>query len=350
MNISKKKVIVVTTGLLLLVIIFVLQNIQSSSNESSQDLKKIAIVFNIYGLGDKSFNDLCYDGILRAQENLGVEFDYSVSKNEGDYENLTREYAQSEEYDLIIVIGYEQGQSVKKVFEEYENQKFTIVDYELDLPNVRSITTNWSELTFLNGIIAGLSMDEKDSVVGVIIGLDLEYLKEGAIGFEAGIRYINPDADVIMGVVDDFSNPAKAKEMAISIYKKGAKYIQHISGSSGFGVFAAAKEMDKFAFGVDGNQNQYEPDYIVSTAVRRVDNILYDEIKSVVDGTWQPNEYRIGIKENVIDFEREGSNVSLEPNIIEVVEDVKKQIVKKELNIPSTRNDLEVWLKANQYY
>ena len=193
-------------------------------------------------------------------------------------------------------------------------------------------------------------MDKEDKDVGVIIGLDLEHLKEGAIGFEAGIRYINPEVDVIMGIVDDFSNPAKAKEMAISIYKKGAKYIQHISGSSGFGVFAAAKEMDKFAFGVDGNQNQYEPDYIVSTAVRRVDNILYDEIKSVVDGTWQPNEYRIGIKENVIDFEREGSNVSLEPNIIEVVEDIKKQIVKKELNIPSTRNDLEVWLKANQYY
>ena len=350
MDISKKKVIVVTIGLLLLVIIFLLQNIQSSPNESSQDLKKIAIVFNKYGLGDKSFNDLCYDGALRAQENLGVEFDYSISKDEGDYENLTREYAKSKEYDLIIVIGYEQGQSVKKVFEEYENQKFTILDYKLDLPNVNSITTNWAELTFLNGIIAGLSMDKEDKVAGVILGLDLENLNEGAIGFEAGIRYINPDVDVITGIVDNFSNPAKAKEMAISIYKKGAKYIQHISGSSGFGVFSAAKEMDKFAFGVDGNQNQYEPDYIVATAIRRVDDILYNEIKSVVDGTWQPSEYKFGIRENVIDFERKGSNVSLEPNTIEVVEDIKNQIVKEEINIPSTRDKLEVWLKSNQYY
>lgn len=325
------------------------------SNESNKGIKKIGIVFNKHGLGDKSFNDLCYDGILRAQDNLGVEFDYLESKTEEDYENLSREYAQSKKYDLIISIGLEQEQAIKKVSKEFPNQKFTVIDSKLDIPNVSAINTSWPEQTFLNGVISGLSMakdkvkHQGEEIAGVILGVDMENLREGAVGFEAGIKYINPDAKIIVGVVDDFSNPSKAKEMALSMYKKGAKYIQHIAGESGFGVFAAAKEVDKYAFGMDGNQNLFEPDYIIATAIRHADDIIYKEIESIVNDTWSPGMHNFGLKENVIGYEREGSNVEIDPKIIEIVEEIKKDIVEEKLYIPSTYEELETWIKFNQY-
>jgi basic membrane protein A len=229
------------------------------------------------------------------------------------------------------------------------------MDSKLELPNVSTIYTNWSEQTFLNGVIAGLAIsnhrdqDENKEVVGVILGKDLEYLRKGAVGFEAGVRYVNPDVKTIVGTVDDFSNPAKAKEIALLMYNKGATYIQQIAGESGLGVFSAAKEADKYAFGVDDNQNLLDPDYIVSTATRYANEIIYEEIKSVINNTWSPGVHKLGLKEKVIGYTREGSNVEIDNYIIESVESIKKSIIDKEISIPSTYEELEAWIKLNQY-
>lgn len=361
MSKSKENIIASISVLLVLFIIIIYPSenrdseLANLSNEPNANVKRIGIIFNKHGLGDKSFNDLCFDGILRAQDKLGIEFDYSESKSEEDYENIAREYAESKKYDLIISIGFEQEEAVRKVSQEFLNQKFTLVDSTLELPNVSSINTSWTEQTFLNGVIAGLLMEKDkekpqgEEVGGVILGMDMEHLREGAVGFEAGIRYINPDAKVIVGVVDDFSNPAKAKEIALAMYKKGVKYIQHIAGESGFGVFAAAKEVDKYAFGIDGNQNFFEPDYIVATAMRHADDIIYNEIEATVKNTWSPGMHVYGIKENVIGYETEGSNVEIPEKVIEIVEKTKKDIVEGKLQIPSTYEELEIWTQSNKY-
>lgn len=359
MSKSKENIIATISVLLVLFIIIIYPSGNSEnqlgdlSNESKAKVKKIGVVFNKHGLGDKSFNDLCFDGILRAQDKLDIEFDYSESKSEEDYENIAREYANSKKYDLIISIGFEQEEAVRKVSKEFLNQKFTLVDSSLNLPNVSSINTNWTEQTFLNGVITGLLMEsdklQDEKVSGVILGMDMAHLREGAVGYEAGIRYINPESKVIVGVVEDFSNPAKAKEMALYMYKKGAKYIQHIAGESGLGVFSAAKEVDKYAFGIDGNQNFLEPDYIVATAMRHADDIIYSEIESVVKNTWSPGMHIYGIKENVIGYDIEGSNVGIPAKIIEIVEEIKKDIVEGKLYIPSTYEELEIWTQSNKY-
>ena len=125
----------------------------------------------------------------------------------------------------------------------------------------------------------------RENVVGVILGQDQPTLRMGVVGFEAGVRYVNPDCEVLEAVVGDFNDPAKAKEIALSMYNRGADFVQHIAGASGMGVFTAAKEADRYAFGVGGNQNYIEPDYIVATALRDVNTIVYNEIKALVRGT-----------------------------------------------------------------
>ena len=316
-------------------------------NEEEKKIFKIAIIFNQTGLGDKSFNDLCYEGMLQAQEKLGIEFDYIHVKNNEDYDDAYLNYAKDDKYDLIIGLGEEQEDSIKKIAKEYPKQRFTVIDSKLSLPNVSSIYTKWNEQTFLNGVLAGLctteAKQEYDSV-GVILGKNLSYLEEGAIGFEAGVKYINPNINVIKATVGDFDNPAKAKEIGLLMYKKGVNYIQQLAGQSGFGVFAAAKEMNKYVFGVDANQNIYEPDYIVSTATRYADMIIYNEIESLVNDKWVAGTKELGLEDDVIGYEREGSNVKITSNIIKKVEVIKKLIINGKIIIPSTQDELDVYL------
>lgn len=317
------------------------------NNEEEKKIFKIAIIFNQTGLGDKSFNDLCYEGMLQAQEKLGIEFDYIHVKNNEDYDDAYLNYAKDDTYDLIIGLGEEQEDSIKKIAKEYPKQRFTVIDSKLSLPNVSSIYTKWNEQTFLNGVLAGLctteAKQENDSV-GVILGKNLSYLEEGAIGFEAGVKYINPNINVIKATVGDFDNPAKAKEIGLLMYKKGVNYIQQLAGQSGFGVFAAAKEMNKYVFGVDANQNIYEPDYIVSTATRYADMIIYNEIESLVNDKWVAGTKELGLVDDVIGYEREGSNVKITSNIIKKVEEIKKLIINGKIIIPSTQDELDVYL------
>lgn len=316
-------------------------------NEEEKKIFKIAIIFNQTGLGDKSFNDLCYEGMLQAQEKLGIEFDYIHVKNNEDYDDAYLNYAKDDTYDLIIGLGEEQEDSIKKIAKEYPKQRFTVIDSKLSLPNVSSIYTKWNEQTFLNGVLAGLctteAKEENDSV-GAILGKNLSYLEEGAIGFEAGVKYINPNINVIKATVGDFDNPAKAKEIGLLMYKKGVNYIQQLAGQSGFGVFAAAKEMNKYVFGVDANQNIYEPDYIVSTATRYADMIIYNEIESLVNDKWVAGTKELGLVDDVIGYEREGSNVKITSDIIKKVEEIKKLIINGEIIIPSTQDELDVYL------
>ncbi|WP_343347805.1 BMP family ABC transporter substrate-binding protein [Terrisporobacter petrolearius] len=317
------------------------------NNEEEKKIFKIAIIFNQTGLGDKSFNDLCYEGMLQAQEKLGIEFDYIHVKNNEDYDNAYLNYAKDDKYDLIIGLGEEQEDSIKKIAKEYPKQRFTIIDSKLSLPNVSSIYTKWNEQTFLNGVLAGLCVTEakqENDSVGIILGKNLSYLEEGAIGFEAGVKYINPNINVIKATVGDFDNPAKAKEIGLLMYKKGVNYIQQLAGQSGFGVFAAAKEMNKYVFGVDANQNVYEPDYIVSTATRYADIIIYNEIESLVNDKWVAGTKELGLEDDVIGYEREGSNVEIPYKIIKKVEEIKKLITNGKIIIPSTQDELDEYL------
>ena len=134
----------------------------------------------------------------------------------------------------------------------------------------------------------------------------------------------------------DFNDPAKAKEIALSMYNRGADFVQHIAGASGMGVFTAAKEADRYAFGVGGNQNYIEPDYIVATALRDVTTIVYGVHIS-------------GIAEGSVGFDNTDSNVVLPDDIAAAVEDIKAKITAGELVPCETAEELDAWVAANQY-
>lgn len=316
---------------------------------------KVGIVLSIGGLGDKNFNDMAYEGLLQAQEDFGIEFDYVETSSASDYIPQHRMFAESEEYDLIIGLAADQEEAVWEISQDFPEQKISFIDASLDAANVRSIFTKWQEQTFLAGVIAGLGtqsdleMANEDNVVGVILGMDNPNLREGVVGFEAGVRYVNPETEVLTAVVGEFNDPGKGKEIALSMYNRGADFIQHIAGASGLGVFNAAKEAKRYAFGVGGNQNEIEPDHIVATSIRNVNEMVYDEVKAVVEDSWEAGVFISGIKEDSVGYSVEGSNVELPEEILAAVEDIKEKIISGELVPCNKAEELEEWLANNQY-
>jgi len=316
---------------------------------------KVAIVLTTSGLGDKNFNDMSYQGLLKAQEDLGIEFDYLEPTSASDFESMHRMLAEGGEYDLIIGLGADQQDAITAVATDFPEQKWSYIDATLDMPNVSSISTKWPEQTFLCGVVAGLATQGKldnanaDNVVGVILGMDYPLLRQGVIGFTAGVRYVNPDCEVLEGIVNGFGDPATAKEIALSMYNRGADMIQHIAGASGLGVFTAAEETNMYAFGVGANQNLLSPDHIVATSIRNVNEIVYNEVKALADGTWAAGAHVSGMKEGSVGYSTEGSNIALPPEIVQIVEETKQKIIDGELSIPTTADELDAWVAANQY-
>lgn len=326
-----------------------------SGSQTGDDTLKVGIVLSTGGLGDKNFNDMTYAGAEQAQNDFGIEFDYVETQSASDFLPSYRMFAESGEYDLIIGLAADQTEAITEISQDFPDQKISHIDSSTDLPNVSAVYTKWQEQTFLTGVLAGLgtlSDMEKantDNVVGVILGQDQPTLRLGVVGFTAGVRYVNPDCEVLEAVVGDFNDPGKAKEIALSMYNRGADFIQPIAGASGMGVFNAAKEANRYAFGVGGNQNYMEPDYIVATALRDVNTIVYNEIKALVEGTWEAGVHISGIKEGSVGFDNSQSNIELPEDIAKAVEDIKAKIVSGELVPCESAEELESWLAANQY-
>lgn len=327
------------------------------AKEENKDAFRVGVILSTGGLGDKNFNDMCYNGLLRAQEDYGIEFDYVEPKSVSDFLPNYRMFAESEDYDLIIGMAQDQTEALLEVAESFPDQKITHIDADTDAPNVSAISTKWQEQTFLTGVIAGLCTKDypmeksnEENVIGCILGIEAANLRQGVVGFEAGAKFVNPDCEVLTATVGSFSDPGKGKEIALSMYNKGADFIQHIAGSSGLGVFNAAKESERYAFGVGGNQNANEPDYIVATALRNVDEMVYKEVEAAVKGTWEAGVHISGIKEGSVGYDAAGSNAALPKEALEIVEEIKQQIIDGKLVPCKTAEELDAWLAENQYF
>ena len=327
----------------------------SPSGASDGDALKVGIILSTGGLGDKNFNDMTYAGAQQAEKDFGIEFDYVETQSASDFLPNYRMFAESGEYDLIIGLAADQTEAINEISIDLPEQKISHIDSSTDLPNVSAVYTKWQEQTFLTGVVAGLGtlsgMDKANSenVVGVILGQDQPTLRMGVVGFEAGVRYVNPDCEVLEAVVGDFNVLEWSGEIRELLSFPAGRSADLFAGASGMGVFTAAKEADRYAFGVGGNQNYIEPDYIVATALRDVNTIVYNEIKALVEGTWEPGVHISGIAEGSVGFDNTDSNVVLPDDIAAAVEDIKAKITAGELVPCETAEELDAWVAANQY-
>ncbi|TRO52923.1 BMP family ABC transporter substrate-binding protein [Candidatus Bathyarchaeota archaeon] len=256
-------------------------------------VKKIGLITGTGGLGDKSFNDIAYAGALLAKDDFGIELDYNQPTAIAEYEGIQIDYAETGEYALIICVGFDQVDALTNTAEAYPEQKFAIVDAVVDKPNVASLLFKANEGSFLTGVIAGMMTET--GKIGFVGGMDIPLIQDFRVGYEAGAEWSNPDVEILSPIfVGDWGDPAKGKELAVSLIDLGADAIFAAAGGSGLGALEAVNQESIIGFGVDSCQDYLYPE-IVASMTKRVDIAVYEMIEAAIDGDFAGGIYEKGV-------------------------------------------------------
>jgi len=290
---------------------------------------RVGIVFDIGGKDDRSFNAAANVGVLRAKKDLPIVLRDVEPGDPTSIEPALRAFAQYG-YNLITGVGFAQGPIIKQVAADYPELHFVLIDSVVDLPNVASLLFKEHEGSFLVGMIAACK--SKTGVLGFVGGMDIPLIHKFATGYEEGARYVNPNIRVLknyVGITDAaWNNPGKGRELANSQYEQGADVIFQAAGNSGLGVFDAAEAYDKFAIGVDANQNWVKPGHILTSMLKRIDNAVYSVVQDEVAGKFKGGVHIYGLDNNGVDYALDQYNRDLiPPDVIERVNKAKQDII-----------------------
>ena len=316
---------------------------KTSEQKNNQQLK-VGLVFDVGGRGDKSFNDAAYRGLEKAKKELGIEYEYIEPGPGADREAALRQFASRNDIAVIFGIGFIFTDEITKMAEEFPDKKFACVDYTITPgktipPNLLALEFKEEEGSFLVGALAGLTT--KTNTVGFVGGMESPLIKKFEKSYTAGVKYVNPECRVLIayaGVTGEaFKNPGKGKELALGQYSQGADIIYHASGVTGLGVFEAARETKKLAIGVDSDQYDEAPGFILTSMIKNVDEAVFNCIKEVKEGTFKGGRAEtFGLKSKGIDYIYNDKNKNLKPDSVHnKVEEIRQKIINGEINIPT---------------
>ncbi|MEC0126060.1 BMP family lipoprotein [Paenibacillus pabuli] len=235
------------------------------------------------------------EGFKKAGEEFKVDTKTIESTDPAAFEQNLRA-AVAENYDLIITATFQAEDALKKVAAENPDKSFAIVDTTVDLPNVRSVGFREYEGAYLLGAAAGLST--KTDKVGMIAAMDVPLIKKYTEGFRAGLESVNPKAEFLVNYVGGFNDVAKAKELALVQFGKGADFIAGASAVGDLGVFEAAKEKGFYTSGQDTDRTVEDPEHIVLSQLKSTDTVAYQTVKDFVEGNFKAGAVNYGLKED----------------------------------------------------
>jgi basic membrane protein A len=254
---------------------------------------KVAMVCGL--LGDRSFLDSAARGMKWATDRLGVEIKIIENADVGEQQLAARAMA-DQGYDMIITVGYGSTDWTTEIAKAYPKAKFAIVDSTMDVPNGTGLVFRENEGSFTVGMVAALLT--KTGKVGYVGGIDVPLLRRFEKGYIDGVKYANPNVQVVSGWVGAFNDPTKGKELALTQYQEGADIIYAAAGKSGEGVIAASKEKGLFSIGVDSDQCYIAPGNVIASMMKMVDVSVFDAIKSMTEGKLEAGNRVYGLKED----------------------------------------------------
>lgn len=245
---------------------------------------KVGIVYDAGGLGDKAFNDSAAKGIARAKKELGIEVLQLESKHVKDYALNLKELAK-QSCDLVVAIGYDMQDDTEAVAKEFPQTKFALVDATVSQTNVRGLLFKEEEGSYLVGFLAG--MMTKSGKIGFIGGEDMPQLQKYEAGYIAGAKSANRAVVVTPSqFIGSGSSEDDAAVVADSVFGQGVDIVFCAAGSAGLGVIRSAAKHDKFAIGVDSDQDYLEPGHVLTSMVKHVDVAVFETIKDFTEGTF----------------------------------------------------------------
>jgi basic membrane protein A len=279
-------------------------------------LAEPAVIFDMGGKFDKSFNQAGFNGAEKWKKETGKSYMEFEIANPAQREQAQRRMAERGA-NPIVGIGFSQGSAAEKVAKDFPKTQFVVIDAEVKLPNVQSIVFKEHEGSFLVGVMA--AMASKSGKLGFVGGMDIPLIRKFACGYEQGAKYANPKAEVTTNMTGTtpqaWNDPARGAELAKSQFASGVDVVFAAAGGTGIGVYQAAKDAGKLAIGVDSNQNHLQPGTMLTSMVKRVDVAVYSAFKSVTPGMTS-----LGLKEGGVDVAIDEHNAKL------VTPEMKKRV------------------------
>ena len=303
---------------LLLVTLVVGSTVVGCSKSTVEDDKvKVTLVLDEGGVNDQSFNQSSWEGALQAKEKYDVDINYIESKQESDYETNI-ETAIDNESDLVIGVGFKLTDAIKEASENYPEQQFAIIDgtYDEVPKNVQPILFNEQEAGYTVGLIAGKMT--KTNKVGFIGGMDIPSVTNFLVGFEKGLKEVNPSIEILSQYANSFTDAAKGKAIAQQMIKNNADIIFTAGGGVNNGAWEACSENNIKAIGVDMPSNQFMPNTILTSALKNVGTGVELTIKDLVEGNFEGGKAKIyDLSNGGVGFEK--TNL-LSDDLIEYIE------------------------------
>jgi basic membrane protein A len=274
-----------------------------------------AIIYDLGGKFDKSFNEAAYNGMEKWKKETGKKYlEFEVS-NESQREQAVRRMAEKGA-SPIIAMSFSQASAIEKIAKEFPKLQFAIIDDVVKLPNVQSIVFKEQEGSFIVGLMAASA--SKTGKVGFVGGMDIPLIRKFQCGYEQGAKYANPKAEVLANMTGTtgaaWNDPARGGELAKAQFSKGADVVFAAAGGTGMGVYQAAKDSGKLAIGVDSNQNHLQPGTMLTSMLKRVDVAVYNVSKKFAPGVTV-----LGLKEDGVGYAMDSNNDKL------VTADMKKK-------------------------
>ncbi len=301
------------------------------------------MVTDVGGLGDKSFNDSAYRGLLRSQSGLSAYIKVLQSKSAADYQpNLT--VLSEARFGMIYAIGFLMSDDLGQVAKQFPEQQYAIIDAVVPDPNVVSVTFKEEDGSFLAGALA--AMVSKTHHVAFIGGQDIPLIRKFEAGFVAGVREIDPSARVDVKYAGSFDDVPAGKELANLLFNDGADIIYTAAGKVGLGAIDAARSRPAgyYIIGVDNDQDALAPGKILTSMVKHVDVAVYDIAKGIQDRQPLHGHVVLGLKDGGIsltDFRY--TRTAVTRSDMERLKTLQNAIVAGRITVPNTREALATW-------
>lgn len=327
---------------------------ENGESETPKTDLKAAMVTDVGGLGDKSFNDMSWEGLKRAEQELGVEVKALESNEIADYEPNIDQLANAG-FNVIFTVGFLMTDTTTAKAPEYPDVMFGGIDQSFEelAANQEGLIFKENEAAYLAGIVAGLATLDKDlddrindkNVIGFVGGMDIPPVEKFEVGFIAGARSVNPDVEVISLWAGSFDDQAKGKELALSAIDQGADIVFAAAGLTGLGSITACQERGALFIGVDADQYLTVPgsgDVMLTSAVKRVDNAVFETVKSVVEGTFVGGQNReFGLAEEGVDLAPfHDFEDAVSQDIKDAVEEARQAVLSGKVTVPALRAEL----------
>ncbi|MDQ0297663.1 basic membrane protein A [Salibacterium salarium] len=254
---------------------------QEQEINATEGKVKAGVMMSDTGLGDQSFNDLAFEGLVRARDNMDVVFDYREISTTDTYEKGIRELAEQDN-DLVIGIGYQLQEALETVAGDYPDQQFMIIDAVSDMENITSVNFKVGQASHLAGMTAAMTTETDH--IGFVGGQDVEIINNFYDGYEEGAKAVNPDIVIDKEYAGTYEDDQLGAELADEMIQNDADIIFAAAGFTGVGVLQEAQAQGIYGIGVDTDQYFQAEEAVITSVMKNIDNAIYQVIERMADG------------------------------------------------------------------